>query len=106
MVSFIILFLPAVLMVWIYEGLTRHRLALRQWACFYGVCVLMLNTIAMMIMRLLLNWPGENLSDVNVYMATNYLVLTVPFAVLLGVLTALISRNLKIEFEEKKDGEE
>ena len=106
MVTFIVLFLPAVLAVWIYEGLSRHKLAFRQWACFYGVCVLFLNTVAMMIMRFLLNWPGENLADVNVYMATNYLILTLPTAVVLGVLAALLQRNLKIEFEEKKNAAE
>lgn len=110
MVSFIVLFLPAVLTVWIFEGLTRSDLTLKQWGSFYGVCVLLINTVAMMIMRFLLNWTGIILHDpqvgIDIYMATNHLMLAVPTAIILGVLTALVYKNVKIELEEKKNAEE
>ena len=110
MITFICLFLPAVLSVWIYEGLTKQDLSVKRWVSFYGVNVLFINFFCLMMMRLVLDQAGTYLynreTDIEPYVATNYLILAIPAAVVLGVVFALLHKNVKIELEARDDAKE
>lgn len=107
MVPFILLFLPEVLTVWIYEALAKKALTRKSWAMFYATCVLLVNTACFFIFYKILNWGGiaiENPQEgVTFYIAASYLMIALPIAVVLGVVAAFLKKYIRVEIEEKTD---
>lgn len=107
MITFIILFFPAALSMWIYERVTKTDLSVKRWLNLYAVHVLLINFFCLMMMRLITDQAGEYLYnreiDLSAYTATNYLIMAIPAAVVLGVAAVLLHKNVKVELEAEED---
>lgn len=104
MLSFICLFFPAVLFVWVYEGLSKSDLSLKRWLCMYCTGVIFINLICWLVMRFVLNmgyiYLYDAQLDITPALASNYMVLALPIALILSVAAALLRKNVKVTVEE------
>lgn len=107
MITFIILFLPAMLSMWIYEHVTKSDLSVKRWVNLYGVHVLLINFFCLMMMRLVTDQAGEYLYnreiDIPPYVATSYMLMAIPAAIVLGVVAVLLHKTVKVELEAEED---
>lgn len=110
MVSFIVLFFPAVLTIWIFESLSKTDLRPKYFAVFYAASVLLINTICFLVLYYILDWGQVSLHDpqegMSVYYAVRYLTLAVPMSVFVGIAAAFLRKYIRIEIEEAEDGED
>jgi len=109
MVSFMIMFFPPVLSVWIHEALSKTEPKPKTWVMLYITSTLVVNLCCMMIMSSVLG-GGEIALDslangLFIGVAVIYLLLALPVSVLFGVVITYIKKNLRIEIEEPEDGE-
>ena len=107
MITFIMLFFPAALSMWLYEYVTKSDLSVKRWVNLYAVHNLLINFICLMVMRLVTDQAGEFLynreMDINPYAATNYLIKAIPTAICVGVLSILMHKTVKVEIEANDD---
>ena len=109
MLAFIVLFLPAVFSLWIYEALTKKELSLKKVIYRYSVNVVLINFLCFLIKCYVFNsgatsllFDGKNMLPVSGF---NYLILALPIAVMLAFLEVVISKKTVITVEENKDEE-
>lgn len=107
MLSFICLFLPAVISVGIYEGLTKKSLTWKQWGYLYSAGVVLINFFCWLVMRFVLETAYTYLEDAAVgitpAVAGNYMAMALPAAVILPVVAALLSKHAKVSIEDAED---
>lgn len=107
MITFIMLFFPAAMSMWLYEHVTKTDLSVKNWLSMYAVHNLLINFVCLMIMRLVTNQAGEYLygRDIGIspYVATNYMIKAIPVAIIVGVLAILLHKTVKVELEENED---
>lgn len=88
MITFICLFFPPVLSVWIYEHLRRRDLRKRHWIYLYAAAVLTTNLCVFLVKRLVLGTGGMPIfdlyNDLPPSAASNYLIMAVPCALVFG----------------------
>ena len=108
LIEAICLFAPAILCVCIYEKLNKTTLGLRGWMYHFVFDTLFINLFCFAVKSWLLDSGGQPLRPDGVNMAPNaalnYLIITVPTAVILAVAAAFLTRRVKVEIEE--DGNE
>lgn len=107
MITFIILFFPACLSVWLYEHVTKTDLSVKRWVNLYGVHNLMINFITLLLMRLVTDEAGVYLYDREIgippIMATDYLIKAIPVALGIAVIAILLHKTVKVELEAEED---
>ncbi len=107
LVEFICLFFPAVLCVCIYEKLNKCTLNRRQWAYHFILDALFINLFCFLIKTFVLGSGGQQLlyDGVNMtpHAALNYLIITIPSAVALAVVSTLLFKNVRFEVEDDAD---
>lgn len=107
MLSFICLFFPAVLFAWAFEGLTGKELSRKKWFCLYCTGVVAVNLMCWIVRMTLSRAAYSSLysagMDITQMEACYYMLLAVPFALLLAALAALLSKKVRIKVEEKQD---
>lgn len=90
MMMMICLFFPAVLSVWCFEQISKRELGRKQWGYYYVASVLEINLFCFLVKRFVLG-TGEDYmysfyNDLTPKTAGNYLIMSIPCALLLGVL--------------------
>ena len=109
MVTFIILFFPAALSMWLYEHVTKTDLSVKRWVNLYAVHNLLINFACMMLMRLVTGQAGDYLYNREIgippYVATNYLILAIPVAIAVAVAGILLHKTVKVELESNEDAD-
>lgn len=107
MITFIMLFFPAALSMWLYEHVTKTDLSVKRWVNLYAVHNLLINFICLMLMRLVTDQAGEYLYnreiDIPPYAATQYLIKAIPVAIAVGVVAILLHKTVKVELEADED---
>lgn len=104
MLAFIVLYLPAVLFVWLYEKLSGENISLKKWVYLYALGNLCTNALCWLTMRFAFGTAHdvfysiyEGMLPVN---ACNYLLMAIPFALVLGALSALLGKKTSVSIEE------
>lgn len=107
MITFIMLFFPACLSMWLYEHVTKTDLSVKRWVSLYAVHNLLINFVCLMVMRLVTDQAGEFLYsreiDINPYVATNYMIKAIPVALVVAVIGILLHKTVKLELEANED---
>ena len=107
MITFIMLFFPAALSMWLYEHVTKTDLSVKRWVSLYAVHNLLINFVCLMLMRLVTDEAGEYIYnrdiDIPPYVATNYMIKAIPVAIVLGVVAVLLHKNVKVELESNEE---
>ena len=107
MITFIMLFFPAALSMWLYEHVTKTDLSVKRWVSLYAVHNLLINFICLMLMRLVTDQAGVYLYDRDIGIppitATDYMIKAIPVALAVGVLAILLHKTAKVELEANED---
>ena len=107
MITFIMLFFPAAMSMWLYEYVTKQDLSVKRWASLYAVHNLLINFVCLMLMRLVTDQAGAYIYnrdiDIPPYVATNYMIMAIPVAIALGVVAILLHKTVKVELESNED---
>jgi len=101
MIEFIYLFFPAVLSVWIYESVGKQNLSKKSWIYRFCTNTMIVNFVCFLFKKVFLgtaSLPIYNLyTDTDPSTALNYMIITVPTAILLGFVEVVLSKHVKIE---------
>ena len=104
LIEIICLFFPALLCVCIYEKLSKVTLNIRHWLYAFALDTLCINLFCFAVNSCILGSGGQPLRPDGINMtphaALNYLIITVPAAVLLAVAAAFFSKNVSVKIEE------
>ncbi|MBO4938123.1 MAG: hypothetical protein J6C98_03865 [Oscillospiraceae bacterium] len=99
MITFICLFFPPVLSVFLYEKIQKIRLDLRSFFGYYCLDVVMVNLICFMVKHFVLNTASDSMADLTPAGAMNYLVLALAAAVVMAFICVFAKKNVKISKE-------
>lgn len=108
MIGFIILFLPAVFALGLYETLTKKSLNVKNAIIRYCNYALFINFGCFAIKKYFLRTDTEFMfqgGDMLPLVAFNYVVMAVGVAVVLVAAEILLSKNIKINVEEETSEE-
>ena len=104
MLKFICLFLPALLAMWLYEHLSKNRLQPKSWAYRYALDVLLINGICFAVKHYILHTATAPLTDLGGDMlpsaALNYLIMSIPLAVIIGVIQVFCAKHTTLTAED------
>lgn len=110
MLAFIVLFLPAVLSLWIYEVLSKKEMPLKKLIYRYSINVVIINLLCFLIKCYVLSsgtspllFDGKQMLPVNAF---NYLLLALPIAILIAFVESVVSKKTAISVEEVEDEKE
>lgn len=107
MLTFICLFFPAVLYVWMFEGLTKEELSFKKWVHRYAFGVVFINLLCWLIQRFVLDNAYTPFYDANYGItpaaACDYMVMALIFTAVLGAFAALLHKKGKIAVEDQED---
>jgi hypothetical protein len=107
LIEVICLFFPALLCVCIYERLTKITLCLRRWVYTFAFDTLFINLFCFAVKSYLLDSSGHPLRSDGISMtphaALNYLLITIPFAVIWAVVAALLPQKVTVEIEANEN---
>lgn len=103
MVTFIVLFLPAVLSVWIWEVICGKALCKKNWIYLLSLNVILINFGCFAVKKWLLLTAGNSLSspaaDMTPSAAVNYLIMAVPAAVVLAFIEKFFFKKVRLRVE-------
>jgi hypothetical protein len=105
MVSFISLFLPAVLAVGIYEWTLKKKISLRHAVYLYAAQNIVINAFCFAVKKFWLGTADGSMlidGDMTPSAALNYLIIAVPVAVIVAFICALITSTVKVTKEDDK----
>ncbi len=107
MIMFIVLFLPAVLSVWIRDTARNAPLSKRKWLCFYALNNLLVNFTCFAVKRWVLSTGGVALmgdaGDMTPAAACNYLIMAVPVSIALGLAELFFAKRVRLQVESDAD---
>ncbi len=106
MITFICLFFPAVVSLWLYEALAKTSLGLKK--CIFRFCLnsLIINFVCFVAKKFVFDTASYSLyieGDMLPSTALNYLIIALPIAVILVLAEVLLSKKIKITVEENRD---
>lgn len=103
MIGFIVLFLPAVLSLWIWETVCKTHLSRRKWVYLLSLNILVINFVCFAVKKWLLHTAGQALSplltDMTPSTAVNYLIMAVPTAVVLALVEKFFFQKVRLRVE-------
>ena len=108
MITFIVLFLPAVLSVWLWEVFSKNHLCKRNWVYLLSLNVLLINFGCFAVKKWILytasNVMASLMADMTPSVAVNYLIMAIPAAVALALVEKIVYSKIRIRVEgEDKD---
>lgn len=107
MVAGIVLLVPAVLSVWLYERLAKRELGVKKWIYRFGLNVLCINSVVFLLKMFLLKTGDAPLyawmQDMTPAVAIRYLVMAVPTAAVVAALEILLPRHIRLDVEQEKE---
>ena len=108
MITFIVLFLPAVLSVWLWEVFSKNHLCKRNWVYLLSLNILLINFGCFAVKKWILytasNVMASLMADMTPSVAVNYLIMAIPAAVALALVEKLVYSKIRIRVEgEDKD---
>lgn len=103
MITFIVLFLPAVLSVWLWEVFAKTQLTKRKWVYLLSLNILLINFGCFAVKKWIL-YTGNNvmatlMADMTPSVAVNYLIMAIPAAVALALVEKLVSGKIQLRVE-------
>lgn len=105
MITFICLFFPPVLSVYLYEKIQNTRLDRHGFFGLYCFDVVTVNLICFAIKRFLLGTASESMADMSPAAALNYLVMALFGAVVMAFVCVFAGKNVKLSKEVEDDAE-
>lgn len=109
MITFICLFFPAVLSVWLYEKLKKAELSPKKWAYRYALNTVLINFACFLTKSVVLNTAALPLytADVDMYpsAALNYLIMALVAMVVITFVEIFTEKSAKITIEDEADAE-
>ena len=111
MITFIVLFLPAVLSVWLWEVFSKTRLCKRNWVYLLSLNILLVNFGCFAVKKWILytanNVMASLMADMTPSVAVNYLIMAIPAAVALALVEriAYSKIQLRVEGDDKNASE-
>ena len=111
MITFIVLFLPAILSVWLWEVFSKNRLCKRNWIYLLSLNILLINFGCFAVKKWILytasNVMASLMADMTPSVAVNYLIMAIPAAVALALVEKIVYSKIRIRVEgEDKDAAE
>ncbi len=107
MITFICLFFPAVISIWLYEIISKKQYDFKNIVYRYCLNNVLINFLVFAIKTFVLDTGLNTLQtlahDMTPSAALNYLLISVPCAVLLAFVEFLLHKNAKLSVEENKD---
>ena len=108
MITFIVLFLPAVLSVWLWEVFSKNHLCKRNWVYLLSLNILLINFGCFAVKKWILytasNVMASLMADMTPSVAVNYLIMAIPAAVALALVEKIVYTKIQIRVEgEDKD---
>lgn len=110
MITFICLFFPAVVSVWIYELLLKVELSKKK--IIYRFCfnTIIINAVCFAVKTFILSTGSQPLynfyTDMIPNVAVRYLIMAVPLCVVLSIAEVFLTKNVKVTVsDENKDQE-
>lgn len=108
MITFIVLFLPAVLSVWLWEVFSKNHLCKRNWVYLLSLNILLINFGCFAVKKWILytasNVMASLMADMTPSVAVNYLIMAIPAAVALALVEKIVYNKIRIRVEgEDKD---
>lgn len=108
MIALICLFFPAVLGVGLFERWQKTDLTRKQWLYRFCTNALFINCICFCVKRFLLNTAADPLYtlyvDITPIAALNYMIITIPTAVVFAFLQVVFSKTAKVTVEDNANG--
>lgn len=103
MITFIVLFLPAVLSVWLWEVFSKARLCKRNWVYLLSLNILLINFGCFAVKKWILYTGNHTLAtlmaDMTPSVAVNYLIMAIPAAVALALVEKVVYSKIRIRVE-------
>lgn len=103
MIGFIVLFLPAVLSLWIWESVCKTTLSKRKWIYLLSLNIVLINFVCFAVKKWLLHTAGDPLSslmaDTTPSAAVNYLIMAIPTAVGLALIEKFFFHKVRLRVE-------
>lgn len=111
MITFIVLILPAVLSVWLWETFAKTQLSKRKWVYLLSLNILLINFGCFAVKKWILytanNVMASLMADMTPSVAVNYLIMAIPAAVALALAEKLAYSKLRLRVEsDDKDATE
>ena len=108
MITFIVLFLPAVLSVWLWEVFSKNHLCKRNWVYLLSLNILLINFGCFAVKKWILytasNVMASLMADMTPSVAVNYLIMAIPAAVALALVEKVVYSKIRIRVEgDEKD---
>ena len=107
MMNIIVLVLPAVLSVWLWEIFHKKQLSKRNWVYLLSLNVMLINLGCFAVKRWVLHTAATALitkgQDMTPLVAMNYLIMAIPAAIALAVVEKVVRDKVRIcvESDEK-----
>ena len=107
MISIIVLVLPAVLSVWLWEIFSKKHLSGRSWIYLLSLNVMLINLGIFAVKRWVLNTAANPLSamaqDMTPLVAMNYLLMAIPAAIALAAVERFVHSKVRIFVESDEN---
>lgn len=106
MIAFICYFFPAILGIWLFEVMSKKEFTKKQYVFRFCGYTLAANFVCFAVKKIILNTAEQMVvttNDMTPSTAFNYLVIVVPFIVVLVIGELLLCKRVKIAVEESTD---
>lgn len=105
MITFICLFFPPVLSVFLYEKIQKCRLDRRGFLSLYCFDVVAVNMLCFSVKKFVLHSAGDTMADLTPAGGLNYLVIALAAAVAVAFACVFAKKNVKISKEVEDEAE-
>lgn len=106
MVSFICLFFPAVVALWLFEKVNHYNFNLKKMLYIYCIFNLCINGSCFFVKEYILDTGmytlTGNMKDMSITAAFHYLIMAIPLSFIFPLMSTVLSRNTKITKETQK----
>ena len=112
MIQFMCIVFPAVISVWVFEAISKTKLDLKGWIYRFATNALITNMAVLLLKKFVSHTSSEFLAmpgaDMVPEVAIRYVVMALPIALAVAVVSALLPKALKVSVEDdqKEDGKE
>ena len=108
MVTFLVLFFPAALSLWIWEKATKCTLPKRKWVYLYALNTLLINFLCFVLKKWVLHTGEYTIEGMTPNSAINYMLVAVVLAAVVALVEVFCYKRVRLQVEsgeEKENGE-
>lgn len=106
MVTFIALFFPAVLSVWIWDAIIKSPVSNRKCLYLYSLNVMLINLVCFAIKRWIRHTGANPLGDMTPSAAINYIVVALFLSIALALVEVFVYKRVRIQVESNTNSED